>query len=61
MTRRPNIASLVSGLALLVLGILLVLDAQGTLDLGFAYVGPALLGVVGATLLASGLSSRRRD
>jgi len=61
MTRRPNIASLVSGLALLVLGILLVLDAQGTLDLGFAYVGPALLGVVGVTLLASGLSSRQRD
>ena len=61
MTRRPNIASLVSGVALLALGILLVLDAQGTLDLGFAYVGPALLGVVGATLLASGLSSRRRD
>jgi len=61
MTRRPKIASLVSGLALLALGILLVLDAQGTLDLGFAYVGPALLGVVGATLLASGLSSRRRD
>ena len=61
MTRRPNIASLVSGLALLVLGILLVLDAQGTLDLGFAYVGPALLGTVGVTLLASGLSSRQRD
>jgi len=61
MTPRPNIASLVSGLALLALGILLVLDAQGSLDLGFAYVGPALLGVVGATLLASGLSSRRRD
>ena len=61
MTRRPNIAALVSGLALLALGILLVLDAQGTLDLGFAYVGPALLGVAGATLLASGLSSRRRD
>ena len=61
MTQRPNIASLVGGLALLALGILLVLDAQGTLDLGFAYVGPALLGVVGATLLASGLSSRRRD
>ena len=61
MTRRPNIAALVSGLALLALGILLVLDAQGTLDLGFAYVGPALLGVVGATLLASGLSCRQRD
>ena len=61
MTRRPNIAALVSGLALLALGILLVLDAQGTLDLGFAYVGPALLGVVGVTLLASGLSSRQRD
>jgi hypothetical protein len=61
MTRRPNLASLVSGLALLALGILLVLDAQGTLDLGFAYAGPALLGIVGATLLASGLSSRRRD
>ena len=61
MKRRPNIASLVSGLALLALGILLLLDAKGTLDLGFAYVGPALLGVVGATLLASGLSSRRRD
>jgi uncharacterized membrane protein HdeD (DUF308 family) len=61
MTPRPNLASLVSGLALLALGVLLVLDAQGSVDLGFAYVGPALLGVVGAALLASGLSSRRRD
>ena len=43
MTRRPNIASLVSGLALLALGILLVFDAQGTVELGFAYVAPALL------------------
>jgi hypothetical protein len=37
-----------------------VLDAHGAIDLRFAYMAPALVGALGAILLASGLASRRR-
>jgi hypothetical protein len=50
----------VAGLALVALGVLLVLDAQGRIDLGFAYLGPSVLAVLGAILLAGGLASRGR-
>jgi drug/metabolite transporter (DMT)-like permease len=59
--RRPlNIAVLVCGIAVLVLGVLLVLNAGGTIDLRFAYTAPVLVAALGAILLASGLASRRR-
>jgi drug/metabolite transporter (DMT)-like permease len=59
--RRPlNIAVLVCGIAMLVLGVLLVLNAGGTIDLRFAYTAPVLVAALGAILLASGLASRRR-
>lgn len=60
MSRSPDLTALVAGLALVVLGGLLVLDARGSVDLGFAYMGPALVGALGAVLLASGLSHRGR-
>jgi hypothetical protein len=60
MRRGPSLATLVAGLALVALGVLLVLDAQGRIDLGFAYLGPSLLAALGAILLAGGLAGRGR-
>jgi hypothetical protein len=60
MTRRPNVTALMTGIAILVLGVLLVLDAGGSIDLGFAYTAPVVVGALGAVLLAGGLASRRR-
>jgi drug/metabolite transporter (DMT)-like permease len=60
MRRQPNITILLCGIAVLVLGVLLVLGAGGTIDLRFAYTAPVLVGALGAILLASGLASRRR-
>jgi hypothetical protein len=60
MTRSPNITALVTGIALVALGVLLVLDADGSIDLGFAYMAPILVGALGAILLAGGLASRGR-
>ena len=60
MKRSPNITVLSAGLAVLVLGVLLVLDVGGTIDLRFAYMAPVLVGALGAILLAGGLASRGR-
>jgi hypothetical protein len=53
--RSPNVTVLLTGVAVFVLGVLLVLDADGTIDLRFAYMAPVLVGALGAILLASGL------
>jgi hypothetical protein len=58
--RPRSVTVLTCGIATLVLGVLLVLDANGAIDLRFAYVAPLLVGAFGAILLASGLASRRR-
>jgi hypothetical protein len=60
MTRPPNVTALVTGIVVLALGVLLVLDAKGTIDLRFAYMAPVLVAAFGAILLACGLASRRR-
>ena len=60
MTRSPNLAALVAGVVLAALGVLLVLNAEGSVDLRFAYMTPALVAALGAILLASGLASRAR-
>jgi hypothetical protein len=52
-------ASLVAGLAVSAFGVLLLLDQVDTIDLRFGYFFPAILGVVGAILLAVGLTGRR--
>jgi uncharacterized membrane protein (DUF4010 family) len=59
--RRPDVVSIVAGLAVTVLGVLLLLDQAGTLDLQFDYAAPAVLATVGAVLLAMGLSGPSRD
>lgn len=58
--RSPNVTVLMTGVAVFVLGGLLVLDADGAIDLRFAYMAPVLVGALGAILLVSGLVSRRR-
>jgi hypothetical protein len=48
----------VAGIALVLLGGVLLGDATGALELSFAAFGPLVLAVVGVTLVASGLSRR---
>ena len=56
--RRPDAPSLVAGIAVALLGAVLLLDQAGVLDLRFAALGPIACAVVGAILLAGGLSRR---
>jgi hypothetical protein len=58
--RSPNVTVLMTGVAVLALGVLLVLDADGAIDLRFAYMAPVLVGALGAILLVSGLVGRGR-
>jgi hypothetical protein len=56
---RPDLTSLVSGLAVLGLGVLLLLDASGALELRFGVLAPAACAAMGAILLAAGMSRQR--
>jgi hypothetical protein len=56
--RKPDPVALVAGLGLATLGTFLLLDNEGTLDLRFGALAPITIAVVGAILLASGLSRR---
>ena len=56
--KRPDVATLVAGLALLVLGGLLLLDSEGTIDLKVGALAPIACAAIGAVMLASGLSRR---
>jgi hypothetical protein len=58
--RPRSVTVLLTGIAVLVLGVLLVLDADGTIDLRFAYTAPVLVGALGVILLAGGLVGRGR-
>lgn len=57
--RRVDGPSLVTGLVLIGLGGLFLLDRLEALDLRFGYLWPALLAGLGAILLASGLRRER--
>jgi hypothetical protein len=59
VTRSPDPTSVVAGIAVLVLGVLLLLDAVDTLNLRFGVLGPVACAAMGAILLASGLTRRR--
>jgi hypothetical protein len=59
VTRSPDPTSLVAGVAVLALGVLLLLDAGGTLDLRFGVLAPVGCAAAGAVLLASGMTRRR--
>ena len=52
----PDPVSLTAGIALVVLGVVLLLDSAGALSLSFGAMAPIAFAAVGAILLASGLS-----
>jgi hypothetical protein len=52
----PDISALVAGLAVLVLGGVLLLDALHVFDLTFAVFAPVACAAAGAILLVTGLS-----
>ncbi len=58
--RPPSVTALTAGLTIFALGVLLVLDRGGRVDLGFAFLGPALIAALGLVLLVSGLAHHRR-
>jgi hypothetical protein len=62
MSPRPGYdpASLVSGILVIMLGGLLLLDQADVLELGAGYVLPAVLAAVGGILLACGLAGPPR-
>lgn len=59
MRRSPDLTSVVAGIAVLALGVLLLLDASGTLDLRFGVLAPVACAAMGAILLASGMTRPR--
>ncbi len=59
MSRRADLTSVVAGAAVVALGVLLLLDAVGTVELRFGVLGPAACAALGAILLASGMSRPR--
>jgi len=58
--RDADRVSIVAGLAVGGLGVVLLLDRAGVLDLKFGYGLPAILACVGVILLAAGLDGGRR-
>jgi hypothetical protein len=55
---RPDLATLVTGLSVLALGTVLLLDQAGQLSLDFGSLAPIVLTVVGLVLLVGGLAKR---
>ena len=62
MTPRPDYdpASLISGVIVILLGLVLLLDQAEVLDVRWDYMLPVLLGAAGGILLACGLTGPRR-
>ena len=54
--RRADRTLIVAGLATIALGVLLLLDRTGAIDVQFNYMVPAVLAAIGAVLLTAGLS-----
>ena len=56
--RRPDLAQLGVGLAIVVLGVLLLLQAEGSINFDGGWLAAGLTACAGAALLASGLGAR---
>jgi len=54
--RRLQPAPLIAGIGVIVVGVLALLDSQDVISLSFAALAPLACAVLGATLLASGLT-----
>jgi hypothetical protein len=57
--RRPDPTSIVSGIAVLALGVLLLLDASDAFELSFGVLAPVACATMGAILVASGMTRRQ--
>jgi uncharacterized protein (UPF0333 family) len=55
---RPDLATLITGLSVLALGTVLLLDQAGQLSLDFGSLAPIVLTVVGLVLLVGGMAKR---
>jgi hypothetical protein len=55
---RPDLPSLVAGIAIGIFGVVLVLDRTHVIDLRFAALAPLVCAIAGAILLACGLVRR---
>jgi hypothetical protein len=53
---RADRTLVVAGLATIALGALLLLDRNGSIDLRFEYMAPAVLAAIGIVLITAGLS-----
>jgi hypothetical protein len=58
MTARPDLPTLVSGVAITVLGAVLLLDNVDEIHLDFGSLAPVVLAVLGVILLVGGLARR---
>jgi hypothetical protein len=56
MLAKAQLAPLVAGIGVIVIGVLVLLDAQNMISFGFGALAPVACAVAGATLLASGLT-----
>jgi hypothetical protein len=56
---RPDITSLVSGVAITLLGALLLMQEEGTIDLEAGWLLALLAAAAGVVLVASGMGARR--
>jgi hypothetical protein len=56
MAEKLDLVALVGGILVALFGIVLLLDANGSLDLSFAALGPIAAFIGGATLLTLGLT-----
>jgi hypothetical protein len=56
---RPDLTSLVAGTSILVVGVILLLDAEGALDLRLSGFVPLACATIGAILVASGMTRPR--
>jgi NhaP-type Na+/H+ or K+/H+ antiporter len=59
MTSHPDITSLVAGIATALLGALILMQEEGTIDLEAGWLLAALAAATGVVLVASGMGARR--
>jgi NhaP-type Na+/H+ or K+/H+ antiporter len=59
MSSRPDITSFVAGIATALLGALILMQEEGTIDLEAGWLLAALAAATGVVLVASGMGARR--
>jgi hypothetical protein len=59
VSARPDITSLVAGIATVLLGALLLMQEEGTIDLEAGWLLAVLAAATGVVLVASGMGARR--